>query len=117
MSSSESGPGSNFGINLASSFGPTFSEYKSESNSESESDLSSVFMNLGICVFLPYIYILLNKLEDDFFINPHNRINSYGSNTSIISIILFSFGTSLPKKFVFITPSNSLTLAFKYLYS
>ena len=45
---------------------------------------------------------------DDFF------INSYTSNASIMQI---SFGISLPKKFVFIAPSNSLTLAFKYLYS
>ena len=40
---------------------------KSESKSDSESDFNSVFMNLGICVFLFYIYTLLNKLVDDFF--------------------------------------------------
>ena len=44
----------------------------------------------------------------------HNRINSYTSNTSIMHI---SFGTSLLKKFVFITPWNSLTFVLKYLYS
>ena len=60
MSYSESD--SNFSINSASNF-----DFSSESNSESESDLSSVFMNLDICVFLPYIYILLNKFADDFF--------------------------------------------------
>ena len=43
-----------------------FSEAKSESH-YSESDFSSVFMNLGICVFLRYIYTLLNRLVDDFF--------------------------------------------------
>ena len=35
---------------------------KSESKSDSESDFDSVFMNQGICIFLPYIYTLLNKL-------------------------------------------------------
>ena len=49
-----------------------------------------------------------------FFINIDNRINSYTSNASIIQVF---FGIPLPKKFVFITASNSLTLAFKYLYS
>ena len=57
---------SNFDIKSASNFDPTFSESKSESD-DSESDFNSVFMNLGICVFLPYIYTLLNKLVDDFF--------------------------------------------------
>ena len=52
MSYSESEPDfSNFVINSASSFDPTFSESKSQSNSESESDFSSVFMNLDICIF------------------------------------------------------------------
>ena len=63
MTYSESEPDSNFAINSASNF-----DYSSsESNSESESDFSSVFMNLDICIFLPYIYTLLNKLADDFF--------------------------------------------------
>ena len=48
----------NFVINSLSS--------KSESD-DSESDFSPVFMNLDICVFLPYICTLLNKLADDFF--------------------------------------------------
>ena len=65
MSYSESEPDSNFIINSLSTFFPTFSE----SNSESESDFSSTFMNLDICVFLPYIYTLLNKLADDFFLS------------------------------------------------
>ena len=39
---------------------------KSESD-DSESDFSSVFMNLDIWGFLPYIYALLNKLVDDLF--------------------------------------------------
>ena len=41
------------------------SESKSDfsSHSDSESD-NSVFINLRICIFLPYIYIL-NKLDDD----------------------------------------------------
>ena len=48
-------------------FVPIFSESKSES--DSESDFNSVFINLGICVFLPYIYTLLNKLVDNFFLS------------------------------------------------
>ena len=52
--------------NSLSTLAPIFSESKSESDC-SESDFSSVFMNLGICFFLPYIYTLLNKLADDFF--------------------------------------------------
>ena len=56
---SESEPDfSNFDINSLSS--------KSESD-DSESDFNSVFINFDICVFLPYIYTLLNKLADDFF--------------------------------------------------
>ena len=39
---------------------------KSESKSDSKSDFNSVFMNLGICAFLSYIYFLLNKLVDNF---------------------------------------------------
>ena len=59
MSYSESEPDfSNFVINSLSS--------KSESD-DSESDFNSVFINFDICVFLPYIYTLLNKLADDFF--------------------------------------------------
>ena len=45
-----------------------FSEFKSESD-DSESYFSSVFMNLDICVFLPYICILLNKLADYYFLS------------------------------------------------
>ena len=49
-----------------------------------------------------------------FFIYSQNRINIYASNASIY---IFSFGMPLPKKFVFITPSNSLTLDFNiYIY-
>ena len=48
----------NFVINSLSS--------KSESD-DSESDFSLVFTNLNICIFLSYIYTLLNKLADDFF--------------------------------------------------
>ena len=66
MSYSESEPNfSNFAINSLSAFAPIFSEPKSESGSES--DFNSVFMNLGICVFLSYISTLLNKLADYFF--------------------------------------------------
>ena len=80
---------SNFAINSASNFVPTFSESKSESNSESESDFSSVFINLEICIFSPYTYTLLNKLADNFFINSHNRINSYASNACIMHIFFW----------------------------
>ena len=74
---------SNFFINLLSSI----SKSKSESESDdSESDFNSVFINFDICVFLPYIYTLLNKLADDFFIKIHNRINSHASNASIMHI-------------------------------
>ena len=67
MSYSESEPDfSNFAINSLSTFAPIFSESKSESD-DTQSDFSSVFMNLDICVFLPYICILLNKLADDSF--------------------------------------------------
>ena len=62
---------------------------KSESKSDSESDFNSVFMNLDICIFLPYIYTLLNKLVDDFFIYCQNRINSYASNASIMHIFFW----------------------------
>ena len=63
---SESESDSNFAINSASNFAPIFSESKSEYD-DSESDFSLVFMNLDICVFLPYSYTLLNKLADGFF--------------------------------------------------
>ena len=62
MSYSESEP--NFS-DSSSTFALSFSKSKSESDSESY--FNSVFINLGICVFVPYIYTLLNKLEDDFF--------------------------------------------------
>ena len=69
MSHSEWEPDfSNFAINSASNFDLTFSESKSECY-DSESDFNSVFMNLDICAFLPYIYTLLNKLADDFFLS------------------------------------------------
>ena len=61
MSDSESGPDSNITINSASNFDSSSQSY---SESESESDFSSVFMNLDICMFLPYIYTHLNKLAD-----------------------------------------------------
>ena len=47
MSYSESEPDFNFAINPASKFDSS----SDESHSEFESDFSSVFMNLGICVF------------------------------------------------------------------
>ena len=55
---------------------------------------NSVFINLDIFVFLPYIFILLNKIVDDFF-------------------YLFS----KQNQNLFFRSSNSLTLASKYLYS
>ena len=60
MTYSESESDFQFAINSASDFDST-------SESGSESDFSSVFMNLGVCIFLPYIYTLLNKLADVFF--------------------------------------------------
>ena len=66
MSYSESEPDFHFAINSLSNFDPSFSESRSECD-ESELDFSSVFMNLDICIFLPFIYTLLNKLENDFF--------------------------------------------------
>ena len=59
---SESESDFNFAINSASGFDST-----SESGSESEFDFSSVFMNLDTCIFLPYIYTLLNEPADGFF--------------------------------------------------
>ena len=63
MSYSESEPDFS---DSSSTFALSFFKNKSESDSESYFNL--VFINLGICVLLPYIYTLLNKLEDDFFI-------------------------------------------------
>ena len=48
-------------------YSESLSESDFNSPSDSESDFSSVFMNLVICIFLPYVFILLNKLGDDFF--------------------------------------------------
>ena len=48
MPYSESGPDSNFAINLLSNFDSSESNFKSD---DSESDFSSMFMNLDICVF------------------------------------------------------------------
>ena len=61
MSYSESEPDSN----SLSIFAPIFP--KCESDADSESDINSVYINLSICVFLPNIYTLLNKLVDGFF--------------------------------------------------
>ena len=80
MSYSESQPDSN----SLSIFVSIFS--KSESKSDSESDFNSVFMNLDICIFSPYICTVLNKLVNDFFICCQKRINSYASNASIVHI-------------------------------
>ena len=90
MSHSESEPDFfNFAINLASDFDST-SESKSKSKSQSRSDSESDFNSILVFVFsLLYIYTLLNKLEDDFFINIHNRINSYASNSSIMHIFFW----------------------------
>ena len=60
-----------------------------KSKSESESDFSLAFTNLHICIFSPYIYTLVNKFADGFFINSHNRINTYASNASIIHILFW----------------------------
>ena len=59
MSYSESGSDFGFAIN-------SVSDFDSISDSDSESDSSSMFMNLDICIFLPCIYPLLNKLADGF---------------------------------------------------
>ena len=85
----ESESESDFVINSLSSK----SKSKSESD-DSESGFNSVFMNFDICVFLPYIFTLLNKLADDFFIKIHNKINSYARNASIMHIF---FKTHLKK--------------------
>ena len=87
----------------------------SNSESESESDFSSVFVNLDICTFfLPYIYTLLNKLADDFFINSHKRINSYASNANIIHIFFWCIITQ--KKFFYRTAKLSYFSFQKFLF-
>ena len=55
MTYSESESEFNFVINSASDF-----DYISESGSESESDLSSVFINLDICIFFA-LYLRSSK--------------------------------------------------------
>ena len=47
------------------SYSESLSESGFNSPSDSESDFSSV--NLDICIFLRYVFILLNKLGDDSF--------------------------------------------------
>ena len=97
MSHSESEPDFfNFAINSLSNFDPTFSESKSESD-ESESDFSSVFINLEIYIFLAYIYTLVNKLADDFF---YLFLKQSIVMLAMQGQCIFSFGISLPKKFV-----------------
>ena len=58
MTYSESESDFSFAINSALDF-----------ESGSESDFNSVFINLDTCSFLHYIYTLLNKLVDDFFLS------------------------------------------------
>ena len=60
MSYSESEPDFS---NSLSTLAPIFSDFESD---DSESDSNSMLINLNICIFLPYICILLNKLADDF---------------------------------------------------
>ena len=85
MSYSESGPDSNFAINSTSNFDPIFFNL----------NLNLMTLNLiliqclriqTLVFFSPYIYTFLNKLLDDFFLNYHNRINSYASNAFIMHI-------------------------------
>ena len=85
MSYSESEPGFS---NLLSTLAPIFSGSKSESD-DSESHFNSVLISLDICIFLSYIYTLLNKLVDGFFIYSKKRINSYASNASIMHIFFW----------------------------
>ena len=59
MTYSESESVFNFVINSLSNFAPIFSESESEFD-YSESDFSSVFINLGICVFLA-LYLRSSK--------------------------------------------------------
>ena len=61
MTYSESESDFNFAINSASVF-----DSASESGSESESDFSSVFMNLGICIFYT-LYLHSSKLTCNWF--------------------------------------------------
>ena len=49
---------SNFAINSASKFDPTFFESKSESD-DSGSDFNSVFINLGIYIFFRPVFTLI----------------------------------------------------------
>ena len=91
-------------------YSESLSESDFNSPSDSESDFSSVFMNLDICIFLPYVFILLNKLGDDFFLSIV-KTESIVMHAMQIKCI-FSSGISLPKKY-----PNSFTLAFKYLFS
>ena len=87
MTYSESESGFSFAINSLSDFdSASKSNFNYKSESDSDSDFSSVFMNLDIFIFSPYIYTLLNKFADNFFINSHSRINSYASNASIMHI-------------------------------
>ena len=48
------------------SYSESGSDFSFAINSVSDFDSSSVFMNLDICIFLPCIYTLLNKLADGF---------------------------------------------------
>ena len=78
-------------------------------------------LKIWLCVFsLFYTCIILNKPVDNCFYSFSQQNQSsreqYKYNKYIYKYI-FSFGTLLPKKFVFITPSNSLTLAFIYFLS
>ena len=50
--------------NPSSPFASIFSESESD---DSESHFNLVFINLGICAFLFYIYTFLNKLANGFF--------------------------------------------------
>ena len=90
------------------------SDSKSDSETDSETDSNLVFINLDICIFLSYIYTLLNKLVDDF-------LSILITEPIVIQAMqvycIFSLGTSLLKRFVLILLLNSFTLAFKYLYS
>ena len=114
MTYSESESGFSFAINSLSDFdSASKSNFNYKSESDSESDFSSVFMNLDIFIFSPYIYTLLNKFADNFFINSHSRINSYASNASIMHIFFWHI---IVQKVCFITPSNSPTLAFMYFW-
>ena len=84
MSYSELELDSNFAIN-------SVSDFDSGSESDPESDSSLAFMNLDICISLFCICTLLNKRTNSSFIHPHNRINSYASNASIMHILFWHF--------------------------